>query len=106
MMKLIVFFVVSSLLFSTQFSNGEELESSADAPAIHKTGGEGSLRPEECPKACEIRCSATSHKKPCLFYCNKCCSKCLCVPSGTYGHKEECPCYDNWRTKEGGPKCP
>uniref|UniRef100_A0A5K1B9P6 Gibberellin regulated protein n=1 Tax=Nymphaea colorata TaxID=210225 RepID=A0A5K1B9P6_9MAGN len=60
----------------------------------------------ECPAKCEYRCSATSHKKPCLFFCNKCCLKCLCVPSGTYGHKEECPCYNNWKTQEGKPKCP
>ncbi|GMN63905.1 hypothetical protein TIFTF001_032991 [Ficus carica] len=52
------------------------------------------------------RCSATQYKKPCLFFCNKCCQKCLCVPSGTYGHKEECPCYNTWKTKEGTPKCP
>ncbi|XP_075670198.1 gibberellin-regulated protein 12-like [Castanea sativa] len=69
-------------------------------------GGEGSLTPQGCAPACDVRCSATSHKKPCLFYCNYCCAKCLCVPSGTYGHKEECPCYNNWKTKEGGPKCP
>ncbi|OIV93348.1 hypothetical protein TanjilG_08761 [Lupinus angustifolius] len=25
---------------------------------------------------------------------------------GTYGNKEECPCYNNWKTKEGAPKCP
>ncbi|KAK4577844.1 hypothetical protein RGQ29_028108 [Quercus rubra] len=69
-------------------------------------GGEGSLLLEECPSACDYRCSETHHQKPCLFYCNQCCDKCLCVPSGTYGHKEECPCYNNWKTKEGGPKCP
>ncbi|CAL5214101.1 unnamed protein product [Lathyrus oleraceus] len=69
-------------------------------------GGERSLRPEECGKACEYRCSETSHKKPCLFYCNKCCATCLCVPSGTSGNKEECPCYNNWKTQEGKPKCP
>ena len=28
------------------------------------------------------------------------------LPSGTYGHKEECACYSNWKTKKGGPKCP
>ncbi|MQM17681.1 hypothetical protein Taro_050656 [Colocasia esculenta] len=60
----------------------------------------------ECAPACDFRCSATSHKKPCLFFCNMCCNKCLCVPSGTWGHKEECPCYNNWKTQEGGPKCP
>ncbi|KAK1259547.1 Gibberellin-regulated protein 12 [Acorus gramineus] len=31
---------------------------------------------------------------------------CHCVPSGTYGHKEECPCYNNMKTKEGKPKYP
>ncbi|KAL7263918.1 hypothetical protein ACSBR1_001968 [Camellia fascicularis] len=60
----------------------------------------------ECPTACAKRCSATSHLNNCLMFCNLCCKKCLCVPSGTYGHKEECPCYNNWKTKKGGPKCP
>ncbi|XP_010469794.1 PREDICTED: gibberellin-regulated protein 12-like [Camelina sativa] len=106
MAKLIVVFIVSCLLLAIQFSNAEELERPCEAPAIYKMGRGGSLRPEECPAECQRRCSETSHKKPCLFYCNKCCNTCLCVPSGTYGHKEECPCYDNWRTKEGGPKCP
>ncbi|OMO96012.1 Gibberellin regulated protein [Corchorus capsularis] len=23
-----------------------------------------------------------------------------------YGNKAVCPCYNNWKTKEGGPKCP
>eukprot|EP01018_Ginkgo_biloba_P038659 Gb_04075 [translate_table: standard] len=64
------------------------------------------LRIEECPSACAYRCSKTSHRKPCMFFCQKCCSKCRCVPPGTYGHKEVCPCYNNWKTKEGGPKCP
>uniref|UniRef100_A0A7N0VJS6 Uncharacterized protein n=1 Tax=Kalanchoe fedtschenkoi TaxID=63787 RepID=A0A7N0VJS6_KALFE len=73
---------------------------------MSNAGGEGSLTRQQCPGACDFRCSKTSHRKPCLFYCNMCCNKCLCVPSGTYGHKEECPCYNNWKTKEGGPKCP
>ncbi|CAN1277886.1 Protein GAST1 [Linum perenne] len=73
---------------------------------LSHAGGEGSLTQAQCSAACNYRCSATSHKKPCLFFCNKCCQKCLCVPSGTYGNKEECPCYNNWKTKEGGPKCP
>ncbi|CAL8989577.1 unnamed protein product [Prunus brigantina] len=74
--------------------------------SVRPTGGEGSLRAEQCGGACAYRCSATSHKNPCIEFCNMCCKKCLCVPSGTYGHKEECPCYNNWKTKEGGPKCP
>ncbi|KAK9273293.1 hypothetical protein L1049_018100 [Liquidambar formosana] len=40
------------------------------------------------------------------FVLKKCCAKCLCVPPGTYGNKQVCPCYNNWKTKRGGPKCP
>ncbi|XP_012077812.1 protein RSI-1 [Jatropha curcas] len=64
------------------------------------------LHPSDCKPRCSYRCSATSYKKPCMFFCLKCCSKCLCVPPGTYGNKHLCPCYNNWKTKEGGPKCP
>ncbi|KAK6235530.1 hypothetical protein QUC31_019265 [Theobroma cacao] len=67
---------------------------------------QGSLRPQECGPRCTTRCSATAYKKPCMFFCQKCCAKCLCVPPGTYGNKQYCPCYNNWKTKRGGPKCP
>ncbi|CAA2992224.1 Hypothetical predicted protein [Olea europaea subsp. europaea] len=60
----------------------------------------------ECAPRCTGRCSKTSFKKPCMFFCQKCCAKCLCVPPGTYGNKQVCPCYNNWKTKSGGPKCP
>ncbi|KAG2377280.1 Protein GAST1 Precursor [Vigna angularis] len=69
-------------------------------------GSEGSLTPKECPRKCDYRCSKTWVKKRCLTYCNLCCEKCLCVPSGTYGNKKECPCYNNWKSKNGKPKCP
>ena len=60
----------------------------------------------ECAPRCTQRCSKPAFKKPCMFFCQKCCSKCLCVPPGTFGNKEFCPCYNNWKTKRGGPKCP
>nr|XP_027123307.1 gibberellin-regulated protein 13-like [Coffea arabica] len=60
----------------------------------------------ECGPRCDTRCSKTAYKKPCMFFCQKCCAKCLCVPPGTYGNKQVCPCYNNWKTKRGGPKCP
>ncbi|KAK3138930.1 hypothetical protein QOZ80_5AG0375340 [Eleusine coracana subsp. coracana] len=66
----------------------------------------GSLHPQECGGRCAARCSATAYRKPCMFFCQKCCATCLCVPAGTYGNKESCPCYNNWKTKRGGPKCP
>ncbi|KAE9590354.1 putative gibberellin regulated protein [Lupinus albus] len=48
----------------------------------------------------------TQYHKPCMFFCQKCCRKCLCVPPGYYGNKAVCPCYNNWKTQQGGPKCP
>ncbi|KAJ4760328.1 Gibberellin-regulated protein [Rhynchospora pubera] len=68
--------------------------------------GQGSLQSSQCPEQCSRRCSQTRYKKPCMFFCLKCCRACLCVPSGYYGNKGECPCYNNWKTKRGGPKCP
>ncbi|XP_020253595.1 gibberellin-regulated protein 12-like isoform X2 [Asparagus officinalis] len=82
----------------------EELEASlASAKHKHKHSG---LSDAECPGACQFRCSKTQYKKPCLFFCQKCCYTCKCVPPGTYANKEKCPCYNNWKTKRGGPKCP
>ncbi|KAH6774526.1 GAST1 protein-like protein 4 [Perilla frutescens var. hirtella] len=68
--------------------------------------GAGSLKSFQCPSQCTRRCSRTQYHKPCMFFCQKCCKKCLCVPPGYYGNKAVCPCYNNWKTKEGGPKCP
>ncbi|XP_074277420.1 gibberellin-regulated protein 6-like [Silene latifolia] len=68
--------------------------------------GEGSLKPKECLPKCRKRCSNTRYHKPCMFFCRYCCKKCLCVPPGTYGNKQVCPCYNNWKTQQGGPKCP
>eukprot|EP00258_Populus_trichocarpa_P019037 XP_006383339.2 protein RSI-1 [Populus trichocarpa] len=83
--------VVLSLCLLITFSNVAEIHGAK-------------LRPSECKPRCNYnyRCSATSHKKPCMFFCLKCCATCLCVP----GNKETCPCYNNWKTKEGRPKCP
>ncbi|KAL2505034.1 Gibberellin-regulated protein 4 [Abeliophyllum distichum] len=68
--------------------------------------GPGSLKNSQCPSQCSRRCGQTQYHKPCMFFCQKCCKKCLCVPPGYYGNKNVCPCYNNWKTKEGGPKCP
>ncbi|CAI0451859.1 unnamed protein product [Linum tenue] len=45
-------------------------------------------------------------KDRCLKYCGICCDKCQCVPSGTYGNKDECPCYRDMKNSKGKPKCP
>ncbi|CAK9186098.1 unnamed protein product [Ilex paraguariensis] len=68
--------------------------------------GPGSVKSSQCPSRCSQRCGRTQYHKPCMFFCQKCCKTCLCVPPGYYGNKEVCPCYNNWKTKQGGPKCP
>ncbi|KAL9239520.1 hypothetical protein vseg_013833 [Gypsophila vaccaria] len=69
-------------------------------------GRGGNLKPSQCLPQCTRRCSKTQYHKPCMFFCQKCCNKCLCVPPGFYGNKAVCPCYNNWKTQQGGPKCP
>ncbi|GAA0161379.1 hypothetical protein LIER_17708 [Lithospermum erythrorhizon] len=72
----------------------------------HNRYGNGSLKSYQCGSECDRRCSKTQYHKACITFCNKCCRKCLCVPPGFYGNKAVCPCYNNWKTQEGGPKCP
>ena len=60
----------------------------------------------DCPGSCNVRCSLAGVAKRCIRYCMICCNQCQCVPPGTVGNKEVCPCYNNWKTQQGGPKCP
>nr|UYE91516.1 snakin 5 [Mentha longifolia] len=59
-----------------------------------------------CKSKCDVRCSKTGRKNRCLLYCGICCGKCKCVPSGTFGNKDECPCYRDLKNSKGLPKCP
>ncbi|KAM0936799.1 putative gibberellin regulated protein [Dioscorea sansibarensis] len=100
-LALLSILMVESTVFTERIGDQEE-EYHLDRAQY----GPGSLRSYQCPSQCSRRCSQTQYKKPCLFFCNKCCAKCLCVPPGYYGNKGVCPCYNNWKTKRGGPKCP
>lgn len=59
-----------------------------------------------CDSKCKIRCSKAGRQDRCLKYCGICCKECQCVPSGTYGNKDECPCYRDKKNSKGQPKCP
>ncbi|KAL6894021.1 hypothetical protein ACP4OV_008119 [Aristida adscensionis] len=64
---------------------------------------------EFCDGKCAVRCSKASQHDECLKDCGVCCAECNCVPSGTSGHKDECPCYRDKTTGQGKrkrPKCP
>ncbi|MED6187327.1 hypothetical protein PIB30_075389 [Stylosanthes scabra] len=69
---------------------------------------QGSLSDEkiDCNGACDVRCSKTSRVFPCKRACLTCCRRCNCVPPGTYGNEEACPCYFNQTTHHGKRKCP
>ncbi|KAJ8567163.1 hypothetical protein K7X08_019371 [Anisodus acutangulus] len=105
----IVLFLLVVFLTQNQVSKAKEmLDEQLQRQRNNQMYGvsQGSLHPQDCQPKCTYRCSNTSFKKPCMFFCQKCCAKCLCVPAGTYGNKQTCPCYNNWKTKRGGPKCP
>ncbi|XP_057953468.1 protein GAST1-like [Malania oleifera] len=107
-LMLCIAFVLALLATTNQASSAGVTAASQLQQSNRQTSGttQGSLHPQECQPRCTTRCSATAFKKPCMFFCQKCCAKCLCVPAGTYGNKQSCPCYNNWKTKRGSPKCP
>ncbi|KAG6624945.1 hypothetical protein CIPAW_16G061500 [Carya illinoinensis] len=60
----------------------------------------------DCKGKCNYRCSKASRHKMCIRACNTCCSRCNCVPPGTSGNYEVCPCYWHMTTHGGRRKCP
>ena len=74
--------------------------------AVDATMAGGSSQPINCRAACAYRCSKASRAKLCLKDCNICCGKCNCVPPGTAGNREVCPCYANLKNSKGTGKCP
>merc|ERR1711915_258804 len=55
----------------------------------------------DCKSECNRRCSVAPRQKACLKFCGICCNACKCVPSGTRGNKDECPCYRDKRSSQG-----
>ncbi|KAL6641573.1 hypothetical protein ACP70R_019754 [Stipagrostis hirtigluma subsp. patula] len=95
-----IVFIVLALVFVVEVSG------STNRQFYQPVGGEGSVPVAECPQKCDYRCSKANAREMCLTDCKLCCETCRCVPSGTAGNKEECPCYNNWKSKQGKPKCP
>ncbi|KAJ3691446.1 hypothetical protein LUZ61_020610 [Rhynchospora tenuis] len=67
---------------------------------VSKAGG------TDCGGACVARCKDSSRPNLCKRACGTCCSRCSCVPSGTYGNYDSCPCYRDMTTRGGQRKCP
>lgn len=60
----------------------------------------------DCGGACAIRCSKSSRPNLCKRACGTCCARCRCVPAGTHGNEDSCPCYATMTTHGGARKCP
>ncbi|KAL3830278.1 hypothetical protein ACJIZ3_019080 [Penstemon smallii] len=60
----------------------------------------------DCGSKCGYRCSKARRHNMCVRACNTCCARCDCVPPGTSGNRDVCPCYANMKTHGGRLKCP
>lgn len=60
----------------------------------------------DCGGRCDYRCSKAGRHTMCLRACNTCCQRCNCVPPGTSGNRDLCPCYARLTTHGGRLKCP
>ncbi|XAR61660.1 hypothetical protein NMG60_11016140 [Bertholletia excelsa] len=73
---------------------------------LHLPRSDETITGSDCAAACGYRCSKASRREECQRACQTCCHRCNCVPPGTSGNKEICPCYANMTTHGGRPKCP
>ncbi|KAL3733348.1 hypothetical protein ACJRO7_022819 [Eucalyptus globulus] len=68
--------------------------------------------PTKCPsqfienRIGKIGMSQSSRPHLCKRACGTCCARCDCVPPGTSGNYDACPCYANMTTHGGRHKCP
>ncbi|EYU38814.1 hypothetical protein ABFS82_03G069400 [Erythranthe guttata] len=60
----------------------------------------------DCGAECSRRCALSSRPNLCHRACGTCCARCNCVPPGTAGNDEVCPCWANQTTHGGRKKCP
>ncbi|XP_059636893.1 snakin-2-like [Cornus florida] len=97
--------LISSLLLCLLFLHIVEADQMVK---ISSTSGAGSTPPEkiDCGASCTTRCQLSSRPHLCNRACGTCCARCNCVPPGTYGNYETCPCYANMTTHGNRRKCP
>ncbi|KAL4284621.1 hypothetical protein GQ457_16G013100 [Hibiscus cannabinus] len=94
---LIALLLISLLLI--QLVHADQLVTSASK-------GTASQKKIDCGGACAARCRLSSRPHLCKRACGTCCARCNCVPPGTAGNQEMCPCYASLTTHGGRRKCP
>ncbi|XP_058190816.1 snakin-2-like [Rhododendron vialii] len=76
------------------------------AHADQATGYTPTGKAMNCKGACATRCSLSSRPNLCNRACGTCCARCQCVPPGTSGNYDACPCYATMTTRDNRRKCP
>ncbi|KAK8683722.1 hypothetical protein V6N13_039773 [Hibiscus sabdariffa] len=78
----------------------------ADQPETSASTGTTAPMKIDCGGACVERCRLSSRNNLCKRACETCCARCNCVPPGTAGNLDTCPCYASLTTHGGRRKCP
>ncbi|ONK55544.1 uncharacterized protein A4U43_UnF1920 [Asparagus officinalis] len=96
-------FLLASLILIVLASHLADAHRVLEGSLVGETSTAGGLN---CGGLCAIRCSKSSRPNLCKRACGTCCARCKCVPKGTYGNEDSCPCYATMTTRGGEHKCP
>ncbi|XP_042502926.1 gibberellin-regulated protein 1-like isoform X1 [Macadamia integrifolia] len=96
-------FVASLVLFLLVLHLAEANQMLSNSKATTNTIGKTNI---DCAAACTARCRLASRQRLCHRACGTCCARCNCVPPGTSGNEDVCPCYATMTTHGGRHKCP
>ncbi|KAL6002684.1 Snakin-2 [Asimina triloba] len=77
-----------------------------DSPMAAGAVTTGLPKPIDCGWACGARCKLSKRPRLCKRACGTCCARCNCVPPGTSGNSDSCPCYAKMTTHGNKLKCP
>ncbi|XP_055821646.1 snakin-2-like [Solanum dulcamara] len=110
-MSISKFLLITMVLISLFVVRLVEADDDDNNQVVNTAAPEGAYTPTyiptlDCGAACEGRCRLASRQKMCLRACGTCCARCNCVPPGTSGNQELCPCYHDMLTHHGKRKCP
>ncbi|CAN1184745.1 Gibberellin-regulated protein 9 [Linum perenne] len=99
----LVLIVLSLVLLQHHVAEADEFDFLELATGV---GSPAPQPPIDCGAACGERCKETKRPNLCKRACGSCCAKCGCVPPGTSGNHNVCPCYANLTTRNQVHKCP
>nr|ADE77851.1 unknown [Picea sitchensis] len=104
--RLFVLYLVMMVLVLQMYVEPAEIGASTAVGLSRNRMNRNLLQNIDCKVACGGRCKEASLHDRCLRACGTCCAKCNCVPPGTYGNKNLCPCYADMKTHGNKLKCP